>query len=189
MPVPPTEDNPNGWGYIEKRKVLEFYQLSPRIQIVIGDVIKVTQGDYYMKDGGRVTIGSMQGKWRVDGIFEKDGEVEMAIRQVWSGGMLGQSDLIRITGEERPSKILPHFIINRPHKIKLAVPRHKRKTKIQREIGTSYVSKPETVEEPVAKKRGRPKGSKNKVNKKKPGKKETNWAALADIVNKKTKES
>ena len=128
MPVPPTKDNPHGWGYIEKRKVLEHYQLSPRIKIVIGDEIKVSKGPYWLnKDGVKVSLDKMKGKWQVKGIFENtSGELEMDITHIWPGVGYGCSSTIRITGDEYTSPIVD-VIMRRPYKIKLAVPRHKRK--------------------------------------------------------------
>ena len=65
MPVPPTKDNPHGWGYIETREVLENYQLSPRVQIVVGDIIKVSKGTYWVnKDGVKVSLDTMRGNGR-----------------------------------------------------------------------------------------------------------------------------
>ena len=110
MPVPPTKDNPHGWGYIEKRTVLEHYQLSPRIKIVIGDIIKI-------------------GKWKVHGIFEGKDGIEMSVVHCWPGGLSGSTSTIRVTGDEYPSPIVD-IIIRRPHKIRLAKPRHRRKKRV-----------------------------------------------------------
>jgi len=129
MPVPPTPDNPNGWGYIEKRKIIEEYQLSPRIKIVVGDIIKVSKGPYWVKnDGVKASMDSMKGKWKVQGIFEGKSGIEMDIIHCWPGGLFGSTSTIRITGDEHRSPIVDS-IIRRPHKIKLAKPRYKRKRK------------------------------------------------------------
>jgi len=127
MPVPPTADNPHGWGYIEKRKVLEHYQLSPRIQIVVGDVIKVSKGSYWVnKDGVKVSMDTMKGEWKVNGIFEGVDGLEMDIVHCWPGGLFGSTSTIRITGDEYPSPIVD-VIIRRPYKIRLAAPKFKRR--------------------------------------------------------------
>jgi hypothetical protein len=127
MPVPPTKDNPHGWGHIEKRKVLEHYQLSPRIQIVIGDIIKISKGPYWVnKDGVKVSMDKMKGKWRVNGIFKSEEGIELAVIHCWPGDLFGSTSTIRITGDEHPSPIVD-VIIRRPFKIKLATPRHKRR--------------------------------------------------------------
>ena len=129
MPVPPTPDNPHGWGYIEKRPIVEYYQLSPRIQIVVGDVIKVSKGPYWInKDGVKVSMDAMKGNWEVNGIFEGKDGLEMDIIHCWPGGMYGCTSTIRITGDEYRSPIVD-VITRRPHKIKLAKPKYKRTRK------------------------------------------------------------
>jgi hypothetical protein len=138
MAVKPTKDNPNGWGYVETRTPLDHYQLSPRIQIVVGDIIKIRKGSYRLdSEGTKISTDRMKGKWKVQGIFEnKKGETEMNIQEVWSGGLLGASSLIRLTGDEYPSSVFPS-IIKRPHVIKLATPRKRRRKK--NGIKNSYV--------------------------------------------------
>ena len=138
MAVTPTKDNPHGWGYIEKRTPLADYQLSPRILIVVGDIIKIRKGSYRLdSEGTKISTDRMKGKWKVQGIFEnKKGEIEMNIQEVWSGGLLGASSLIRLTGDEYPSSVFPS-IIKRPHVIKLATPRKRRRKKSG--IKNSYV--------------------------------------------------
>ena len=134
MPVPPTEDNPHGWGYVEKREVLPHYQLSPRIQIVMGDEIKVSKGPYWVnKDGVKVSLDKMKGKWQVKGIFENlSGELEMDVIHIWPGGLFGSTSTIRISGDEYTSPIVDN-IIRRPYRVKLATPRFRRKRKQTKE--------------------------------------------------------
>ena len=92
MAVPPTPDNPHGWGYIEKRKALEHYQLSPRVQIVVGDIIKVSKGAYWVnKDDVKVSMDTMRGEWKVNGIFEGKDGLEMDIVHCWPGGLFGST--------------------------------------------------------------------------------------------------
>tara|TARA_R110000824_G_C15185094_1_gene674171 strand:+ start:1532 stop:1951 length:420 start_codon:yes stop_codon:yes gene_type:complete len=138
MAVERTKDNPHGWGYVETRTPLDHYQLSPRIQIVVGDIIKIRKGSYRLdSEGTKISTDRMKGKWKVQGIFEnKKGETEMNIQEVWSGGLLGASSLIRLTGDEYPSSVFPS-IIKRPHVIKLATPRKRRRKK--NGIKNSYV--------------------------------------------------
>ena len=128
MPVEKTADNPHGWGHIETRTVLEHYQLSPRIQIVIGDEIKVGKGPYWVnKDGVKVSMDKMKGKWKVVGIFENScGETEIDVIHVWPGGLFGSSITINVTGKEYASPVVP-TIIRRPYKVKLATPKFKRR--------------------------------------------------------------
>jgi len=123
-----TKDNPHGWGYTETRTVLSYYQLSPRIQIVVGDIIKIGKGPYRLDDEGtKITTDRMRGKWRVGGIFENEkGEIEMDVQEVWSGGLLGASSHIRLTGDDAPNALFPG-IIKRPHSVKLASPRTRRR--------------------------------------------------------------
>ena len=148
MPVPPTEDNPHGWGYVEKRKALEHYQLSPRVQIVVGDVIKVSKGPYWVnKDGVKVSLDKMKGKWRVNGIFEGEDGIEMSVVHCWPGGLFGSTTTIRITGDEYPSPIVD-VIIRRPYKIKLAAPKFKRKRR-QNKFDKPAPKKVEKVEEDI----------------------------------------
>jgi len=129
MPIPPTEDNPHGWGYIEQRPILEYYQLSPRVQIVVGDEIKVSKGPYWInKDGVKVSMDKMKGKWQVTGIFEGKDGIEMSIAHCWPGGLFGSTTTIRITGDEYPSPIVD-VITRRPFKIRLAATKHKRARK------------------------------------------------------------
>tara|TARA_R110000824_G_scaffold223667_2_gene411403 strand:+ start:4538 stop:5005 length:468 start_codon:yes stop_codon:yes gene_type:complete len=130
MPVPPTEDNPHGWGYVEKREVLPHYQLSPRIQIVVGDEIKVSKGPYWVnKDGVKVSLDKMKGKWKVTGIFETlIGEIELGIIHCWPGGLFGSTTTIRITGDNHPSPVVD-TITRRPFKVRLASPKYGRKAK------------------------------------------------------------
>ena len=161
MPVPPTEDNPHGWGYIEEREALLHYQLSPRIQIVMGDEIKVSKGPYWVnKDGVKVSMDKMKGKWKVRGIFENSsGEIELDVIHCWPGGLFGSTSTIRITGDEYSSPIVD-LIIRRPYKIKLANPKYGKRAK------------------------------RNRVEKPKPKTKEkADLSALAEIIKKKTKES
>ena len=134
MPVPPTEDNPHGWGYIEKRTTLADYQLSPRIKIVIGDKIKVGKGPYWVnKDGVKVSLDKMKGTWKVTGIFENlSGEIEMDVIHCWPGGLFGSTTTVRITGDEHISPVVDRNI-RRPYKIKLATPRFRRKRKRTKE--------------------------------------------------------
>jgi hypothetical protein len=134
MPVEPTEDNPHGWGYNEKRIAEPHYQLSPRVQVVVGDEIKVSKGPYWInKSGVKTSIDKMKGKWQVTGIFENFfGDMEMDVVHCWPGGLFGSTSTIRITGDEYPSPIVD-VIIRRPYKIKLAAPRFKRKRKIAKE--------------------------------------------------------
>ena len=146
MPVPPTEDNPHGWGYIEKRKVLEHYQLSPRVQIVVGDVIKVSKGPYWVnKDDVKVSMDTMKGQWKVNGIFEGEDGIEMSIVHCWPGGLFGSTTTIRVTGDEHVSPIVD-MIIRRPFKIKLATPKFKRKRR-QNKVSKPAPKKVEKVEE------------------------------------------
>jgi len=148
MPVEPTPDNPHGWGYIEKRKVLDHYQLSPRVQIVVGDIIKVSKGSYWVnKDGVKVSMDTMKGKWQVNGIFEGKDGIEMDIIHCWPGGLFGSTSTIRITGDEYPSPIVD-VIIRRPYKIKLAAPRFKRKRR-QNKFDRPAPKKVEKVEEDI----------------------------------------
>ena len=130
MPVPPTEDNPHGWGYIEKRPILEHYQLSPRVQIVVGDEVKISKGPYWVnKDGVKVSMDKMKGKWKVRGIFENFfGEIELDVIHIWPGGLFGSTVTIRITGSEYPSPIVD-VITRRPFKIKLANPKYGKRAK------------------------------------------------------------
>ena len=134
MPVPPTADNPHGWGYVEKRTIVEHYQLSPRIKIVVGDEIKVSKGPYWLnKDGVKVSMDKMKGKWQVKGIFENlSGELEMDLIHIWPGGLFGSTSTIRITGDEYASPIVDN-IVRRPYRVKLATPRFKRKRKQTKE--------------------------------------------------------
>ena len=134
MPVPPTPDNPHGWGYIEKRKALEHYQLSPRVQVVVGDLIKVSKGPYWVnKDGVKTSMDKMKGKWKIHGIFENFfGEIELDIIHCWPGGLFGSTSTIRVTGDEYPSPIV-NVITRRPYKIRLAAPKFKRKRKTTKE--------------------------------------------------------
>jgi hypothetical protein len=146
MPVPPTKDNPHGWGYIEKRKVLEHYQLSPRVQIVVGDIIKVSKGPYWVnKDGVKVSMDKMKGQWKINGIFEGKDGIEMSIVHCWPGGLFGSTTTIRITGDEYPSPIVD-VIIRRPFKVRLAAPKLKRKRR-QKRVGEPAPKKVEKVEE------------------------------------------
>jgi len=130
MPVKPTKDNPHGWGYVEKRETLSHYQLSPRIQISEGDEVKISKGPYWVnKDGVKVSMDKMKGKWKVNGIFENlSGEIEMDVVHCWPGGLFGSTTTIRVTGSEYTSPIVD-LVIRRPYKIKLATPRFKRKRK------------------------------------------------------------
>ena len=139
MPVPPTEDNPHGWGYIEKRPILEYYQLSPRIQIVVGDVIKISKGPYWVnKYGVKVSMDTMKGEWQVNGIFEGEDGIEMSIVHCWPGGLFGSTSTIRVTGDEYVSPIVD-VIVRRPYKIRLAKPKFKRRTRKAKEIGETRV--------------------------------------------------
>ena len=134
MPVPPTPDNPHGWGYVEKREVLPHYQLSPRVQIVVGDEIKVSKGPYWVnKNGVKTSMDKLKGKWKVTGIFENFfGEIELDIIHCWPGGLFGSTTTVRVTGDEYPSPIVD-VITRRPYKIKLAAPRFKRKRRTTKE--------------------------------------------------------
>jgi phosphopantetheine adenylyltransferase len=127
MPVPPTPENPHGWGSIETREELPYYQLSPRIQIVIGDVVKVSKGTYYIRsDGTKTSIAKHRGRWKVKGVFKNnDGDIEVDIAQ-YTSQMMAESATIRVTGDEYPSTVMDS-LIRRPYKIKLANPRYKRK--------------------------------------------------------------
>ena len=130
MAVKRTKDNPNGWGFIEKRTPLDNYQLSPRIQIVAGDIIKIGKGPYRLdSEGAKISTDRLKGRWKVQAIFENEkGEIEMDIQEVWSGGLLGASSLIRLTGDDSPSSLFPS-IIKRPHTVRLASPRKRRRKK------------------------------------------------------------
>ena len=127
MAVQPTADNPHGWGYIDTRKELHHYQLSPRIQIVVGDVIKISQGTYWdSEEGGKISIDKMRGEWAVKGIYEgDDGNIELDVTE-HGRAMLTRSCTIRVTGGETPSPTVSS-LTRRPYKIKLARPRFKRK--------------------------------------------------------------
>ena len=139
MPVPPTEDNPHGWGYVEKRGVLTHYQISPRVQAVVGDIIKVSKGPYWVnKDGVKVSMDTMKGEWQIKGIFEGEDGTEMDIIHCWPGGLFGSTCTIRITGDEYVSPIVD-VIIRRPYKIRLAKPKFKRRTRKAKEIGETRV--------------------------------------------------
>ena len=127
MAVERTKDNPHGWGYIETRTSLSHYQLSPRIQIVVGDIVKIGKGTYYKReDGSKINISKRRGRWIVKGIFENsDGDVELDISQQ-NSILQTERTTIRINGDDYPSTIMKQ-ITRRPYKIKLAVPRYKRK--------------------------------------------------------------
>ena len=144
MPVKPTEDNPHGWGFIENRTIVEEYQLSPRIKIVVGDEIKVSKGPYWVnKDGVKVSLDKMKGKWKVNGIFKTEGEFELDLVHIWPGGLFGSMTTIRITGDEYPSPVVPS-VIRRPYKVRLATPKYKRrkKTYTERKEAVKSVEKP-----------------------------------------------
>ena len=127
MPVEKTKDNPHGWGNIEKRESLPHYQLSPRIQIVRGDVVKIGKGPYWVnKDGVKVSMDRLRGEWEVTGIFSSEGEIEVDVVHKWPGNLYGSTCSLRVTGREYPSPIVSS-IIRRPYKIRLAKPRFKRK--------------------------------------------------------------
>ena len=139
MPVPRTEDNPHGWGYVEERGILDYYQLSPRVQIVVGEIIKVSKGPYWVnKAGVKVSMDSMNGEWKVNGIFKNDDGIELDIVHCWPGGLFGSTSTIRITGDEYPSPIVD-VIIRRPYKIRLSKPKFKRQTRKAKEIGETRV--------------------------------------------------
>ena len=139
MAVPRTEDNPHGWGHIEKRGVLDYYQLSPRVQIVVGDIIKVSKGPYWVnKDGVKVSMDKMKGQWKVNGILRGENGLEMDIAHCWPGGLFGSTTTIRITGDEYPSPIVD-TITRRPFKIRLASAKFKRRTRKDKEIGDTRV--------------------------------------------------
>ena len=145
MPVKPTPDNPHGWGYIEKRKSLEHYQLSPRVQIVIGDIIKVSKGTYWVnKEGVKVSLDTMRGEWKVIGIFDGEDGTEMDIIHCWPGGLFGSKSTIRITGDEYPSPVVD-TIIRRPYKVRLATPKFKRR-KRRKAVAKKKVEKVETID-------------------------------------------
>ena len=145
MPVEPTPDNPHGWGYIEKRKSLEHYQLSPRVQIVIGDIIKVSKGTYWVnKEGVKVSLDTMRGEWKVIGIFDGEEGIEMDILHCWPGGLFGSKSTIRITGDEYPSPVVD-TIIRRPYKVRLATPKFKRR-KRRKAVAKKKVEKVETID-------------------------------------------
>ena len=112
---------------------MPHYQLSPRIQIAVGDEIKVGKGPYWVnKDGVKVSLDKMKGKWKVNGIFENlSGETELDIIHVWPGVGYGTTSTIRITGDEYRSPIVGS-VIRRPYKIRLATPRFKRKRRIKK---------------------------------------------------------
>ena len=130
MPVEKTADNPHGWGYTENRTVLEHYQLSPRIKIVVGDEIKVSKGPYWInKEGVKVSLDKMKGKWKVTAIHENSsGDIELRLVHMWPGGLLGSVSDISVTGDEYPSTVVPS-VIRRPYKIKLASPRFGKRAK------------------------------------------------------------
>jgi hypothetical protein len=138
MPVPPTEDNPHGWGHVEKREILSHYQLSPRIQIVVGDEIKISKGPYWVnKDGVKVSMDKMKGKWQVTGIFENFfGNIEMDVVHCWPGGLFGSTTTIAITGDEHTSPIVD-TIIRRPFKVRLAASKYKKRAKKHKEEKTN----------------------------------------------------
>ena len=148
MAVPRTPDNPHGWGYIEKRKVLEYYQLSPRVQIVVGDIIKVSKGSYWInKENVKVSMDTMKGQWKVNGIFKGADGLEMDIVHCWPGGLFGSTTTIRITGDEHPSPIVA-TIIRRPFKVRLAASKFKRKRR-QKGVDKPAPKKVEKVEEDI----------------------------------------
>ena len=130
MPVEKTADNPHGWGYTENRTVLEHYQLSPRIKIVVGDEIKVSKGPYWInKEGVKVSLDKMKGKWKVTAIHENSsGDIELRLVHMSPGGLFGSVSDIRVTGNEYPSTVVPS-VIRRPYKIKLASPRFGKRAK------------------------------------------------------------
>ena len=145
MAVTPTVDNPHGWGFIEKRKSLEHYQLSPRVQIVAGDIIKVSKGTYWVnRDGVKVSLDTMRGEWKVIGIFDSEDGMEMDIIHCWPGGLLGSQTTIRVSGDEYPSPVVD-TIIRRPYKVRLAAPKFKRKRR-QKKVDKPAPKKVEKVE-------------------------------------------
>jgi len=148
MPVPPTKDNPHGWGHIETREVLEHYQLSPRVQIVVGDIIKVSKGTYWVnKDGVKVSLDTMRGKWKVIGIFNGEDGIEMDVIHCWPGGLLGSQSTIRVSGDEYPSPVVD-TIVRRPYKVRLAAPKFKRKRR-RKKVDKPAPKKVKKVEEDI----------------------------------------
>lgn len=159
MPVPPTPDNPHGWGFIENREVLSHYQLSPRVQIVVGDIIKVSKGPYWVKeDGAKASLDTMRGKWKVIGIFNAEDGIEMDIIHCWPGGLLGSRSTIRVTGGEYPSPVVDS-ITRRPYKIKLATPKHGKRSRKSKKIEKSDSKNPLIKDES-----------------------KTDWSSLANII-------
>ena len=142
MPVEKTADNPHGWGYTEKRTVLEHYQLSPRIKIVVGDEIKVSKGPYWInKEGVKVSLDKMKGKWKVTNIYENSsGDIELRLIHMWPGGLFGSVSDVRVTGNEYPSPVVPS-VIRRPYKVKLASPRFGKRAKKKKKVDTVKAEK------------------------------------------------
>ena len=110
---------------VNARTELTHYQLSPRIQIVTGDIIRVSKGTFYTRqDGSELTLTKYRGEWKVNGIFEnEDRDVELDIES-YSSAMIVDTATIRITGEECTSS---RQITRRPYKVRLSRPRFKRK--------------------------------------------------------------
>ena len=93
---------------------LDYFQVSPRIKVRVGNFIKISGGPRYE----RKLMGGMRGVWLVRKIYEDNGEIFLEVNKK-SGHVIESSfNLIRVTGEEKPSKVLDS-IINIPHKIKL----------------------------------------------------------------------
>ena len=124
------------------RSELTHYQLSPRVQIVVGDIVKVNKGTYYNRENGtRLALDKLRGEWKVTGIFKNaDGDTELDIVQ-HGPVMIIETATIRVTGKEYPSPVMKQ-IIRRPYKIRLASPRTRRRRGPK--IESSYV---ETVED------------------------------------------
>ena len=93
---------------------LDYFQVSPRIKVRVGNFIKISGGPRYKNK----LMGGMRGVWLVRKIYEDNGEIFLEVNKKRGHVIESSFNLIRVTGEERPSKVLDS-IINIPHKIKL----------------------------------------------------------------------
>ena len=117
MPVPPTPDNPHGWGPDPEwiARLIDEYRYSEKVNLKAGDHVRLSKGPYYNKKDGTKRAMGYKGPAVIRYIEDHPRGIMLYCSEVTKGGTLYGSTVVRITGGDQPGVV--DCIVSRPHKV------------------------------------------------------------------------
>jgi len=117
MPVPPTSDNPHGWGPDPKwlASLLQEFRYSPKVTLKPGDHIRLSQGPFYRSSDGTKKGMGFRGPAVIKQIEDHPRGVVLHCVEVTKTGSEWGYLAARVTGDTIPG--LVDCMVSRPHKV------------------------------------------------------------------------